>query len=246
MMKSTKAMAVALAVALGLNGLANAAERTDERSWKWSPLGIGLAAPVQLPFIESDVYGLRVGGLFGYNHDVYGLDVGVAEVCSRDFAGLQASAFSWASGDTYGAQLGALANVVLGNSIALQTGFANANWGDAAGLQLGLVNYDCTYRGVQFGGIINWTDLASYGLEMGLVNANQDEYFGWAFGALVNYSSKFKGFGCGLVNVAYEVNGFQLGLVNACDHMHGVQIGLINLICESPRLPMMFLVNAWF
>ena len=80
MMKSTKAMAVALAVAFGLNGLANAAERTDERSWKWSPLGIGLAAPVQLPFIESDVHGLRMGGLFGYNHDVYGLDVGVAEV----------------------------------------------------------------------------------------------------------------------------------------------------------------------
>ena len=91
MMKSTKAMAIALAVGLGFNGLANA----EERAWAWSPLGIGIAAPVQLPFIDSDVYGLRIGGLFGYNHDVYGIDAGVAEICSGNFAGLQVSALSW-------------------------------------------------------------------------------------------------------------------------------------------------------
>ena len=244
MMKSTKAMAVALAVALGFNGLANAAERTDERSWKWSPLGIGIAAPIQLPFIESDVYGLRIGGLFGYNHDVYGLDVGVAEVCSGNFAGLQASMLSWTEGDAYGLQFGALANVVSGNSIALQAGLVNVDHGDAGGLQLGFVNYDSNYKGAQVG-VLNWNDLASYGFELGLVNANQDEYFGWTFGALVNYANKFKGFGLGLVNVAYEVSGCQFGLVNACDKMHGVQFGLINLICES-KLPIMVLANASF
>ncbi|MBQ0031449.1 MAG: hypothetical protein KBT68_01465, partial [bacterium] len=68
MMKSTKAMAIALAVGLGFNGLTNA----EDRAWAWSPLGIGIAAPIQLPFVESDVYGIRIGGLFGYNHDVYG------------------------------------------------------------------------------------------------------------------------------------------------------------------------------
>ena len=245
MMKSTKALAIALAVGLGLNGIANAVERTDERTWRWSPVGIGIAAPVQLPFSDSDVYGLRIGGLFGYNHDVYGLDAGVAEVCSGDFAGLQTAAFSWTDGDVYGVQLSALANVVSGNAYALQAAFANTDWGDAVGVQLGVANYNSTYRGVQFGGIINWNDLPSYGLEIGLINANQDEYLGWALGALVNYSGAFRGFGFGLINVAYEARGCQLGLINACDTMHGVQLGLINLICNS-RLPIMVLVNAWF
>ena len=44
MMKSTKAMAIALAIGLGFNGLANA----EERAWAWSPLGIGIAAPILL------------------------------------------------------------------------------------------------------------------------------------------------------------------------------------------------------
>lgn len=60
--------------------------QAEERAWAWSPLGMGIAAPVQLPFIQSDVYGIRIGGLFGYNADVYGLDAGVAEICSGDFA----------------------------------------------------------------------------------------------------------------------------------------------------------------
>ena len=87
--------------------------------------------------------------------------------------------------------------------------------------------------------------MASAGLQLGLVNANQGEFAGWAFGGVVNYADAFRGFGCGLVNVAYEVTGFQLGLFNACDRMHGVQFGLLNLICDS-KLPIMAVVNAAF
>ena len=89
MKKSTMMMAVALAIGLGVSA------KAEERSWAWSPIGIGLAAPIQLPPVMSDVYGLRLGGFFGYNHDVYGLDLGVAEVCSGGFRGLQVSALSW-------------------------------------------------------------------------------------------------------------------------------------------------------
>ena len=240
MKKSTMMMAVALAIGLGVSA------KAEERAWAWSPLGIGIAAPIQLPFVDSDVYGLRLGGLFGYNRDVYGIDVGVAEICSGGFRGLQVAAMSWTErDDVYGVQASALANVVNASTVALQLAPVNVVWEDAAGIQLGAVNFTTDFRGVQLGGIINWNDLASYGLQLGLVNANQQEFYGWNFGAIVNYADSFNGFACGLVNVAYDVTGCQLGLVNACDHMHGVQFGLINMICGS-KLPIMVIANAWF
>ena len=240
MKKSTMMMAVALAISLGVSAQA------EERSWVWSPVGIGIAAPIQLPYVDSDVYGLRLGGLFGYNHDVWGLDVGVAEVCSGGFRGLQVAGLSWVERDNvYGMQASALANVVNASTIALQVAPVNVVWEDALGAQFGLVNFTTEFRGLQCGGIINWNDLASYGLQVGLVNANQQEFFGWTFGAVVNYADTFNGLACGLVNVAYDVTGCQIGLFNACDHMHGVQFGLVNLICGS-KLPIMVLANAWF
>lgn len=241
MKKSLAVAAIGLTVGFGLVGSTQA----DERAWAWSPLGIGLAAPIQLPFMESDVYGIRIGGLTGINHDVYGLDCGVAEISTGNFAGVQAAAFTWTEGCAYGLQVGAFANVVREGEIGLQAGLVNAVWGDAVGLQLGAVNYDGSYVGLQVGGLLNWNNGLSWGCEIAPVNANQDEFVGGAIGALVNYSEKFRGCSIGLVNVAYEATGCQLGLVNACDDLHGVQVGLVNLICKS-KLPIMVIANASF
>lgn len=232
-------LAITLCLTIGFSAAA------DDRDWPWSPIGIGLAAPLQFPFMDSDVYGLRLGGFLGYNHDVYGVGLSVAEMATGTFAGFQASALSWTEGDFYGVQLGALGNVVESRGLALQLGLVNVDKDDFGGVQLGLVNYDVGFAGLQLGGIVNWNNSACCGLELGLVNANQDEYIGCAFGGLVNYASKFRGLGCSFVNVAYEVTGVQIGVFNACDRLHGVQFGLINMICES-KLPIMVLANAWF
>ena len=50
MRKSTVFAAVALAVAFGATSA-----RAEERAWEWSPLGIGIAAPIQLPFMSQMV-----------------------------------------------------------------------------------------------------------------------------------------------------------------------------------------------
>ena len=241
MKKSVAIVLTGLAVGLGFIS----ESRADERSWAWSPLGIGLAAPIQLPFVESDVYGLRLGGFFGYNHDVCGLDAGVAEMTAGDFAGIQASAMSWTRGSVYGIQCAALANVVMGNAIELQVAPLNVNWGDTIGLQAGVVNYDSNFKGIEVGALVNWNTTMFYGLELGAINANQNEIAGCAIAGLVNYSEKFSGFALSPVNVSYEVEGCQIGVVNACDRLHGVQIGVVNLITES-KLPIMVLANASF
>ena len=235
---------VVLVVDRHLEELEAQTSRADERAWSWSPLGIGIAAPVQLPFMDSDVYGIRLGGFSGFNHDVYGLDAGVAEITTGDFAGVQAAAFTWTEGDVYGIQCGAFANVANASTIALQFGTVNIVRGDAGGLQCGVVNYDGSFAGVQVGGVINWNNALSYGFEIAPVNANQDEFKGWELG-VVNYSDKLTGFSLGVVNVAYEVTGYQLGVVNACDDLHGFQLGLLNLVCNS-KLPIMVIANASF
>ena len=240
-MKKTIAVAmIGLTVGLGFA----TDSKAEERSWEWSPIGLGIAAPIQLPYTETDVLGFRFGGFFGWNQDVYGLDVGVTELCMGSVIGLQAAAFTWTEEDAIGLQYGALANVVDGKMRGLQIGTVNVDWGDTAGIQIGTVNYDVAFRGIQIGGAVNWNTSAAYGLEIGVANANQDEFIGCALGC-VNYSESFTGFECGVVNVSYEATGCQLGLVNACDRMHGVQIGLINLICES-KLPAMIIANASF
>lgn len=240
MKKSMIALTVGLAIGLGLVNESKA----EERSWEWSPLGIGIAAPLQLPFISSDVYGLRLGGFLGYNNDFRGLDIGLAEVSSVDMMGLQCAAFTWTAERVYGVQLSALANVVHGRMAGLELGTVNTLWTESCGVQFGAVNYDAAFAGVQVGGIVNWNNSASAGLEISPVNANQDEYVGCALGA-VNYAQKFQGLSLGLVNVSYEVTGCQFGVFNACDRMKGVQFGLINMICES-KLPIMVIANASF
>lgn len=237
-----KKLIMCVALTLGC-ALAGESRTNEETSWGWSPIGLGIAAPAQLPFVESSVYGFRFGGFFGWNYDVYGLDLGLAEVCSGHFAGVQLCALSHTSGNAYGLQLGVLGNVVERRGVALQLGCVNIDSDEFGGVQAGLVNYTMNYAGGQFG-LVNWNLSDAYGFQFGAVNVNRNEYFGGAFG-VINHSAKFRGFDLGLINTAYEVSGFQLGLINACDHLKGVQFGLINMVCEGP-LPIMVLANASF
>ena len=242
MKKPMVAMLIGLAAGLGLSQVAQAEE---ERSWNWSPLGIGIAAPLQLPFMETDVYGLRFGGFYGANNDVYGLDCGIVELEWGDFIGAQAALFTWAEGNAYGLQLGALANVVGGRAVGVQVGCVNVDWAGDTGLQLGLINYDTDFNGLQLGAIINWNNSASAGAQLGLINSNQDAFKGCAIG-LVNYSGQFNGLQLGFVDIADEMTGVQLGLFNACHKLRGVQVGLLNLIEYNERLPIMVFANASF
>lgn len=240
MKKSMVSLLIGLAVGLGFA----TASQADDRDWSWSPLGIGLAAPLQLPFMESDVYGLRFGGFLGFNNDVRGIDLGVTELCTADFIGLQGSLFSWTEGDVCGLQVGALANVVNLKVAGVQVGCVNVDWSDVTGLQIGSVNYDAAFAGVQLGGLVNWDTSASYGMQVATANCDQDEFRGFAVG-VVDYAVKYTGLQLGGFNVADEATGCQIGLVNACNKMRGVQIGLLNLICEGP-LPAMVVANASF
>ena len=230
---------IAAALAAGIAGFAGA----EDRAWAWSPLGIGIAAPLQLPFTDTDIYGLRFGGVFGWNAAVYGIDAGVASLETGSFSGIQGAAFTWASDSVYGIQLAAVANVVDGNVYGMQFAPVSVDWGDVWGMQLGVVDYCNSFHGVQFGAL-NWNNTQSHGWQVAVANADQEEFVGCAIGA-VNYSLRFTGCQIGAVNTADSFAGCQIGVVNAVQRMRGVQIGVVNMICESP-LPIMVIANASF
>ena len=229
----------AVALAAGMVGFAKA----EDRAWAWSPLGIGIAAPVQLPLVDSDVYGLRFGGLFGWNADVFGMDADVVALETGSMAGLQASAFSWTSDSVYGIQGAFLANVVDGNAFGLQAAFANVDWCEVWGLQLGAIDYCNSFHGLQ-AAALNWNNTPSHGWQAGVANANQEEFTGLSVGA-INYSLRLEGIQLGAINMADSMTGAQIGIINAVQRARGVQIGFVNMICEAP-LPIMIIANASF
>jgi len=241
MKKSVAAAIIGLAVAAGSSIEARA--EASEGRW-FSPLGIGLFAPVQLPYIACDVYGVRVDCIMGWNDNVYGVDLTPVAICSSDFAGIEAGAFNWTGSCAWGVQFGALANVVGDKTIALQfAGVANVVHGDGAGLQMSLVNYANSFVGAQIGAI-DWNSAASIGAQVGVATVDIEEYTGFSAG-LVNYAGKVTGFQLGAVNAADEATGLQIGVINGVNRMHGVQIGLVNVIAEGP-LPIMVVANASF
>ena len=240
-------------MSVALVGLAAFAAVADEgrvdRSWEWSPLGVGIAAPLQLPFTDSSVYGLRFGGFFGRNYDVYGLDAGVGEMTEGEFAGIQASGFNWSSRSVYAVQFGGVANVVHGSFYGVQLGSVNLVFAEPFyGVQVGAIyNGNVSLGGIQLG-TVNVDSSYFGGLQAGvLANVVKEDAEGLSV-AVVNFMNRFTGLELGFVNAAEECTGVQIGAFNAADRLTGMQFGLLNLVCNDPLLnvPVMPVVNASF
>ncbi len=101
---------------------------------------------------------------------------------------------------------------------SLTLGLVNGSTGDSSGFSWGIVNYDETYRGVQWG----------------VVNFSRESFIGWQRGCVNIAQGTFVGYQSGLVNVGQTTTGFQLGVVNYAENLRGLQIGLANLAINNP------------
>ena len=237
MNRMLKAGFVALAMAAAVPAFAQEEEIANEGPVGWSPVAIGLATPVQVPWGLNtwDVFGLDVNVFYSDTPLMYGLNVGGLGALNRnDLIGLQVGGLMNVScEDVYAlrATLGVnfFGQSVYGADIAGLVGFGDKLWGlEIAGL--GTAQHDVC--GLAIGGLANVTDHESYGCTIaGLTNL-----------ARISYGLQLS---C-LFNMTEELHGCQLGLVNytkACPS--GFQIGLVNIIRENvwPVLP---IVNASF
>ena len=163
----------------------------------WSPIGLSIVTPAQVPYMSSDVYGLRLNCIFGCHENVRGLDIGLAGA---------------ATGSEYGLQCG-LIDVVYGDAAGLQLAGLSYNGGEFSGLQIS--------------SFCNWNELAVYGVQMSFANVDKTEFRGLAFGAFdmadavvgaqigcLNLANSVNGLQLGFVNACDKMKGVQIGLVN--------------------------------
>jgi len=120
----------------------------------YTPFMLSFTSPLEVPFRNFDVGGLRVNIIYGECENFDGLDLGLAGRVKGHGNGLQSNAINIIDGDGVGLQ---------GNWIV---GFVK---GEYDGFQVGAVNYANAMQGLQIGALYNGADYMQ-GLQIGLIN----------------------------------------------------------------------------
>lgn len=223
----------ALALAVAMPAFA---DDVEEGAVGWTPIAVGLASPVQLPWGHArwDVFGLDVNVLYTGAPKIYGLGVGGLGVYNADdAAGIVASGIcNWADKNVYGIRAAAVANVCQGNVYGIEAGFVGYRkefWGLDAAL-LGALQEEI------------------YGIQASFIgNVSRVKSYGWTAAFVANLATK--AYGCQtafLFNGTEELHGAQIAMVNyAQECPWGFQIGLINIIMDN-SLKVLPFVNGYF
>ncbi len=226
-------------VALALMAVTSAfAEECDEEESTigFTPIAVGLATPVQLPWGINcwDVYGLDLNLFYSDTPTMYGLDIGGLATLTR----------------------GSTKAVVL-------SGLANIAFEDVYGVRgtLGLEYCAKTVYGADFG-LVGLRDtiygldaefLGSYqrrmcGLQVsGLANVSSEESYGASLAFLANLAQTAYGLQFAFIfNMTEELHGAQIALVNYTDACpSGFQVGLVNIIMQN-QVKVLPFVNGYF
>ncbi len=200
----------ALALAATAPAFAQDAEELED-TVGWTPIAIGIATPVQLPWgIDRwDVYGLDFNLIYSDAPKMVGLDIGGAATLTR--RGMK------------GVCLSAFCNAAVGNAYGIR-------------LTCGLNMASKTVKGVEMG-MIAFRD-SMYGFDAHFIGNAQQNVCGLQIGGLANVTGT-ESYGCtiaGACNLARTAYGLQLAcLFNMTDELHGAQVGLVNYVdyCEN-------------
>lgn len=219
MKKAYKFAVAAAALAFLAPAFAQEEEVEYEGTVGWTPVAIGIATPVQLPWGLNrwDVYGLDLNLFYSDAPKMVGLDFALlAETTRKEAKGLMAGGLlNLALDNVYGARLG--------------VGF-NYCTADVYGLELGLIGARNNI----------------YGADFELLGATQRNVTGFQFSGLANVSTE-RSYGATLAigtNIAKTAYGLQLAAIfNMTDELHGCQIALVNYAKECPAGFQIGLVN---
>lgn len=226
----------AVAIASAAPSFAQDAEEA-EGPIGWTPVAIGLATPVQLPWGLNrwDVYGIDLNLFYSDAPTMYGLDVGgLAELTRNTAMGLLVGGLANVAFDeVYGLRatlgLNYCEKTVYGADLGL-AGFRESLYG----LDVNFIgSFQKSVCGMQVSGLANVSTEESYGfVAAGLANISPRAAYGLHFAFLFNYTK--------------ELHGAQIALVNyteACPS--GFQIGLVNIIMQN-EIKVLPFVNGYF
>ena len=202
----------------------------------WTPIALGIATPVQLPWGLNrwDVYGLDLNIFYSDAPEMVGLDLGgFAATTRQESKGVVLSGlFNLACRDFYGLRATAGLN------------FCGAT---SRGVELGLVGFRDKFYGFDVEAL-GTAQRNVCGLQVsGLANITAVESYGVTVAGLTNFARTAYGLQLALLfNMTEELHGCQISLVNfARECPNGFQIGLVNIIMDN-RVKVLPIVNGFF
>lgn len=211
-------------------------EEVDSSVIGFTPVAIGLATPVQLPWGINrwDVFGLDLNLFYSDAPKMYGIDVGGLATLTRD--------------TTIGLVVGGLANVSFANNYGLRvTCGLNYTEKGVWGADIGLVGFRDSICGLDVNILSSFQNKAC-GLQIsGLANIAKVKSHGCTIAGIANLAETAYGLQLALVfNMTKELHGAQIGLINYTeDCPSGFQLGLVNIILQN-KLKFLPIVNGYF
>ena len=239
MKNMSKVALMALSIAVSLPSFAKAEEKEQvyDGAVGWTPVAVGVASPLQLPWGRArwDVFGLDANLFYTDAPKMYGIGAGGVAMATRDdLMGVQASLLcNWASADVYGVRASLGGNIAFGDSYGLEAGVIAYRPEEFWGVDVNLLGaYQGNFNGLQVAGLATVTREQSYGMMAALFGNYAAVAYGLQVGLIINYTS--------------ELHGCQIGLVNiASECPWGFQIGLVNIMLDN-AIPVLPFVNCYF
>ena len=235
-MKILKIGIAALAIAAVAPAFAQDIEE-EEGPAGWTPIAIGIATPVQLPWGLNcwDVYGLDLNLFYSDAPNVAGLDIGGFATVVRQ--------------KTYGAVFSALCNYanddVYGLRATLGLNFARKS---VYGAEMGLLAFRDKICGFD-AHLLGNAQREQCGLQLGgLANVSEVESYGATVAGGCNLAKAAYGLQLAIImNMTEDLHGAQIALVNFADNClnGGFQIGLVNIIMSN-KVKVLPFVNGYF
>ena len=229
---------VLAAAALAAFTSATAAEPSTEGQGEgaigWTPVQVGLFAPVSLPWgFDWDVKGFDLDIFYMETVKLQGFGVsGIASRNRDNLAGLLVSGLcNWHDKDARGVAATIGADLCFGDFYGINIStFGLRNL--MKGMDVNLIgSYQKDFVGWQTSCICNFTE---------------NDCTGASFALALNMAKVETGFQAAFINSAAELHGVQIGIINVAQECPwGLQLGLINIILDN-RVKILPFVNGYF
>ena len=200
----------------------------------WTPVQIGLFAPVSYPWgFDWDVKGLEIDLFYAEAVRLQGLSISGVATRSRDlFKGFSVTGLcNWHDMDACGVDVTLGANLCHEGFYGLAAGAFSMRQ-DMAGIDVNFLGcYEKSSRALKLGGACNFTT---------------DEFKGMEVALGLNMTKTMIGLQAGGINFAHELTGAQIGFFNIAEECPcGLQLGLINIIMDN-KIKVLPITNFYF
>ncbi|MCR5750436.1 MAG: hypothetical protein K6G91_00605 [Kiritimatiellae bacterium] len=200
----------------------------------WTPVQIGLFAPVSYPWgCDWDLKGFGLDLFYTENVRLQGMAISGVAARSRDERkGLFVTGLcNWSEEDVYGVDLTLGLNLAFKDVYGIEAGlFGMRRRMDGLDIHF-LGSHQVGYRGVQLSGLCNFTleDFTGADVALGL-----------------NMAKDMTGAQLGGINFAHRLTGCQIGFFNIAEECPGgIQLGLVNIIMDN-KIKVLPITNFYF